>query len=73
MQHRSLAAEKCSAAGQVGNLPNEPDEIWDQAAQNWVLDVKQPAVKAIVDSDLRQLHCRSLSTLLCPQHQLTQQ
>ena len=54
------------------SAPDEVHESGHMAVQDRVLDVQQPAVKAIEGCNVGQLQRSSLCTLLCPQQQLTQ-
>lgn len=48
------------------------DKIGDQAVQDGVLNVEQPAIKAIEGGNVGQLQGSCLGRLLCKQQQLTQ-
>ena len=59
-------------AGCDFTVPNEVHKVGHMAVQNRVLNVQQPAIKAIENCNVGQLQRSSLCTLLCPQQQLTQ-
>ena len=52
-------------------IPDEVNKVGHMAVQNRVLNVQQPAIKAIEECNVGQLHRCGLCTLLCPQQQLT--
>ena len=52
-------------------IPDEVHKGGDMTVQDRVLNVQQPAIKAIVGRNVGQLQRSSLCTLLCPQQQLT--
>lgn len=54
-------------------IPDKVNKVGNEALQDWVLDVQQPTIKAVVGSNVSQLHGSFLAGLLCPQQQLTQQ
>ena len=54
------------------SVPDEVHKVGHMTMQNRVLNVQQPAVKAIEGCNAGQLQRSGLCTLLCPQQQLTQ-